>query len=378
MFEHMMFKGSERVPPEEHAKMISSLGGSNNAFTGWDVTAYHNTVPSQYLRFAMELEAERMHRLHLTESTISSEREVVKEEKRMRLENSPIGRALEAVYDLAYTAHPYAWTPAGTIADLNQMTRAQFQAFYETYYVPNNATLIVVGDVAEREVRRLAEEIFGAIPRGEPAPPVTAVEPPQRKIRERVADWPSQLGVVLGAYHVPEARHPDMAALRVISALLSAGRSARLHQALVRRGKNALAAGGFVQAQEHPGLLFIYAVGLPTHDLAEMRRTLLSEVGRLAAEPVPARELAKVKNQLATSHLRHLERLQGLAHQIGQSLYTRGDARAFLTDVERLDRVSAADVARVAKAYLTDRNLSLVLLDASKRPAAGPAGGGAR
>jgi zinc protease len=364
LFEHMMFKGSRRVPPEQHARLVSAVGGSDNAFTTQDVTAYHNTVPREHLDFVLRLEADRMRELHLTEHTIKSEREVVKEEKRMRLENSPIGRALEAIHALAFTRHPYAWTPAGEIADLDRVTVPMCKRFYDTYYTPANAALIVVGDVGEAEVRAGVARHFGAIATGKEPPRVKAVEPPQTSYRERIADWPSQLTVALGAYHVPEARSKETAALRVVSALLSAGASSRLNQALVRKGKLAVAAGGFLQSLEHPGLLFVYAIGLPSHDLAKMKARLLDEVDRLAREPPAEKELRKVKNQLATSALSRLRTMSGLAHELGRSVMIDGDARAFEDEARQIDAVSAADVQRVARQYLARTNLSMILLGA--------------
>jgi zinc protease len=350
--------------------MVSALGGSTNAFTSQDVTAYHQNVPREHMEFAMRLEAERMRYLHLTEFTIASEREVVKEEKRMRLDNSPIGRALEAIHALAFTKHPYAWTPAGDIGDLNRVTVAMCRRFHETYYQPNNATLIVVGDVDEAAVRAAAERQFGAIPRGPETPAVTAVEPPQTKLRRRVGNWPSQLNVVLGAFHIPAARSPDSAALKVVSALLSAGKSSRLTQALVRKARVAVFAGGFAQSLEHPGLFFIFALGLPNHDLDKMKSALLDEVARLSQEEPGAEELAKVKNQLATGAVSQLRTMDGLARQIGRSLHLEGDARAFVNEAAEIDRVTGADVKRVAERYLVPSNLSLLLL-----PAAGGKGG---
>jgi zinc protease len=378
MFEHMMFKGSEHVPPEEHARMLSAIGGSTNAFTAEDLTAYHDTVPRQYMGFAMKLEAERMRHLHLTLHTIKSEREVVKEEKRVRLENNPIGRALEAIYALAYTKHPYAWTPAGVIADLNQMKRANYQRFYDTYYVPENATLIVVGDVSEAEVRRAAEEHFSPIPRGKEPPRVTVREPPQTEMRVKNADWPSQLVVVLGAYHIPAASHPDIAPLQVLSAILSAGRSSRLHQALVRKGKLAVAAGGFVSLQEHPGVLMAYGIGLPGADggrLTKIKEALLRQLELVGSRGVRPAELEKARNQLATARLSRIRTLTGLANQIGMSAILKGDPRAFLKEVAALDRVTAADVRRVAKRYLQPKNLSLVLVDAKQARRSSTKGG---
>jgi len=370
MFEHMMFKGSSRVAPEDHARILSGIGGSVNAFTTDDVTAYHNTLPRQYMEFAMKLEAERMRALHLTDSTISSEREVVKEEKRARMENSPIGRALETIHDMAFTKHPYAWTPAGVIKDLNAIDRAACQKFYNTYYVPNNSTLVVVGDVDEATVRAAARRQFGGIARGKAPPRPTVIEPPQTALRQRDADWPSQLTVVLGAYHIPDANHADIPALKVMSTILSAGQSSRMHQTLVRKGKLALAAGGFVRAMEHPGVLYIYSVGLPSHDLDRMEQALLAEVEKVAAAGVTKKELAKAKNQISTRRLQGLKTVNGLASAVGISTYVRGDPRAFLKDVALLDKVTSTDIKRVAAAYLRRGNLSLIRLGRAKKGAA--------
>jgi zinc protease len=362
MFEHMMFKGSKRVKPEKHAQLLSAVGGRINAFTTADLTAYHNTLPAAYFEFAMDLEAERMRSLLITPKMIQSEREVVKEEKRLRLENSPIGRSLEAIHALAFNKHPYSWTPAGDIPDLNRVEPKDCQAFYDTYYVPNNATLIVVGDLTEARMRQATDKFFGSIAKGKTPPRVTLREPPQTSQRIKNADWPSQLTVVLGTYHIPPARHKDMAALRVLSTILSAGRSSRLHQALVRKGKLALAAGGFARAQEHPGLYFLYGIGLPTHKIEAMKDELLAQVKKVSLGGVTADELKKAKNQLATSHLASLKTLSGLANQIGSSTIVNGDPLAFLQNADKLDRVSAADIKRVASTYLKPDNLSLVLL----------------
>ena len=166
MFEHMMFKGTEHVAPEEHARLLKEVGGQVNAFTTEDLTAYHDTVPPSYVGFAMQLEAERMRSLKLFPAIIDSERKVVEEEKRLRIDNNPIGKAIERFRALAYTKHPYNWTAIGTIEDLDKVTPEDCQKFYDTYYQPNNATLIVVGDVQEADVRSLADKYFGPIPRG--------------------------------------------------------------------------------------------------------------------------------------------------------------------------------------------------------------------
>src|SRR6478609_2327122 len=198
MFEHMMFKGSQHVAPEEHARLLKEVGGQVNAFTTEDLTAYHDTVPPSYVGFALQLEAERMRNLRLFPGTINSERQVVEEEKRLRVDNDPIGKAIEKFRALAFVKHPYNWTPIGTIEDLRKVTPADCQRFYDTYYQPNNATLIVVGDIDEADVRKLAEQHFGPIARG-PEPPRHAVEePPQTGMRSATMRIEVQIPVVVG------------------------------------------------------------------------------------------------------------------------------------------------------------------------------------
>lgn len=371
MFEHMMFKGSKRVRPEAHAQMLSALGGSVNAFTSQDVTAYHNTLPKQYFELALQLEAERMRSLLIRDQMLASEREVVKEEKRQRMENDPIGRALEAVHELSFEKHPYAWTPAGDIGDLDRSTLRTYQSFYDRYYQPNNATLVIVGDLNKEEVSAAVERTFGKIAKGAPIKRVKVVEPPQKKQRLLRASWASQLNVVLGTYHIPSTRSPEMPALRVLTTILSSGRSSRLYQAMVRKQKIALGAGGFARQLEQPGLFFVYAVGLPQHGVDTLQASLLAEIEKIKSKGVTAAELSKAKNQLATSHLRGLATVEGIAYQVGQSALVRGDPAAFLQDAAALDRVTAADIKRVAARYLSPDNLNLVLVPAGKGEAQG-------
>jgi zinc protease len=360
MFEHMMFKGTERVPPEAHARLLKEVGGVTNAFTTEDLTAYHETVPPSYLGFALELEAERMRHLKLFPATVSSERDVVIEEKRLRIDNDPVGKALELFRATAFVQHPYQWTAIGTVEDLRRVTVADCQKFYDTYYQPNNATLIVVGDVRETEVRKLIDTHFGPVPRGPSPPRSTAVEPPQTARREKTLAVPVELPVVIGGYHVPPARHPDAAALAVLSAVLSEGESSRMYQRLVRKDKLALAAGGVVQALQAGGLFLVYAAHLPDRDQAQVRAALLDEIGRVRQGGVTAAELTKAKNQLAAQFIYGLETVDGIATELGTAQYVEGDWNRFLDEATRTLAVSAADIKRVAAQYLTDANLTIV------------------
>src|SRR3954465_7286168 len=203
MFEHMMFKGSTHLPPEEHARFIQLVGGENNAFTQDDTTGYHDTVPPSALDFTLKLEAERMRNLKLTQKTIDSERQVVEEELRLRVENSPIGKALKAELALAYKVHPYRINAAGDKKDLDTVTPADCQKFYDEYYRPNNAALIVVGDTDEVPVKPLAKKYCAPLEKG-PAPGHDAPkEPEQTTAREKTLEIPVQLPVIIGGYHIP-------------------------------------------------------------------------------------------------------------------------------------------------------------------------------
>jgi zinc protease len=379
MFEHMMFKGSERVPPEDHARLLKEVGGQVNAFTTEDLTAYHDTVPPSYLGFAMELEAERMRHLKLFAGTVDSERKVVEEEKRLRVDNNPIGKAIERFRALAFTKHPYAWTAIGTIEDLEKVTPADCQAFYDAYYQPGNATMIVVGDADEADVRKLAEQHFGPVPAG-PAPPRNKVEEPaQTAARRETLTLEVQVPVTVAGYHVPRAADPDLPALEVLASILSTGESSRLHQRLVRKDKLAIAAGGAVESLEDSGLFLAYAAFLPMRDPAKVRQAIYDEIARVRAEPVSAVELDKAKNQAASSYIFGLQTVDGVATQLGFYQYVHGDWREFGKGAARYLAVTAADVTRVARKYLVDTNLTeLTLQPGVPGPAAGAVGSRAK
>jgi zinc protease len=362
MFEHMMFKGSEHVPPEEHARLLKEVGGQTNAFTTEDVTAYHDTVPPSYVGFAMRLEAERMRQLKLFPGTINSERKVVEEEKRLRVDNNPIGKAIERFRALAYTKHPYSWTAIGTIEDLEKARPEDCQKFYDTYYQPNNATLIVVGDVEEASVRALALEHFGPLARGPEPPRAQVEEPPQTAPRQEKLQLEVQVPIVVGGYHIPRAADADVPALEVLATVLSGGESSRLHQRLVRRDHLALAAGGLAETMEAPGLFLIYAAYLPDRDAAKIQQALAEEVARARDQPVSPEELDKAKNQLAAGYIFGLQTVDGIAHELGEAQYIQGDWREFLAGATRYLAVTAADVERVARKYLVVTNLTLVTL----------------
>lgn len=375
MFEHLMFKGSTHVPPEEHARLLKEVGGSVNAFTTEDVTAYHDTVPPSYVGFALQLEAERMRNLKLFPTTIDSERHVVEEEKRLRVDNDPVGKAIERFRALAYTQHPYNWTAIGTIEDLEKVTPADCQRFYDTYYQPNNATLIIVGDLDEATARKLVDQHFGPIPRGAQPARAYPTEPPQTQPRTETMQLEVQIPVIVGGYHIPRASDSDIPALEVLATILSAGDSSRLTQRLVRHDHLAIAAGGVTEAMEDPGLFIVYAAYLPDKDGTKVQAALAEEIARVREAPVATDELEKAKNDLSAGFIFGLETVDGIAQRLGLAQYVEGDWHRFIEGASRYLAVTAADVQRVAKKYLVDTNFTRVTLVPPGAPMPPPATG---
>jgi zinc protease len=357
MFEHMMFKGTERVPPEEHARHVNRLGGYVNAATNEDATWYFQTLPADYLDFAVELEAERMRRLVFRPEMVATEREVVKEEIRQQ-ENNPIARGFLRFLAIAYRQHPYAWTAGGTITDLDATTIEDLRRFYDTYYQPNNALLVVVGAVTLDQVKASAEKHFGAIPAGAapPRPADASPEPAQREARREVVE-PGQIGLALVGWKIPEARHADIYALQVASLILGAGESARLRQRIQRidpKSKRPLGVDGGAQVliREHPGLFAALGAFLDPAAIEAVEKAIFDEVALLASKGPSANELRQAKNQIQAGFVFGLESAAGLANQVGLSWILTGDPGQFVRDLDELEKVSAADVKRVVKTYL--------------------------
>jgi zinc protease len=369
MFEHVMFKGSEHVPPEEHARLVDRLGGRANAFTGDDVTSFQQVVPKAYVDFAVLLEAERMRRLLFRKSMVATEKEVVKEEFRLRFENDPIEAAVLRLRSLAFTRHPYRYGPGGAIEDLDRTSADDLKKFYDAYYQPNNALLVVVGDVAEEEVRAAAEKHFGAIPRGAdpPRPAGDLAEPKQAELR-RETQKPAQIGIVIGGWKIPGARSPDLIPLKVAMSILSDGDSSRLHQRAVRKDKVGLGAGAALMEAEDPGLLLVYGVHLAADQADKLEAALIDEAERLGREKVDARVLEKAKNQIASRLAFALGNVEAVAQQIGESALLRGDAGAWMNDLEAIAKVTADDVQRVARSVFVKEGLTVVRVPPGAAP----------
>ncbi|MBK9036350.1 MAG: insulinase family protein [Myxococcales bacterium] len=373
MFEHMMFKGTERVRPEAHGQFISRVGGEANAHTTEDATAYVQVVPADQLDFVLALEAERMRHLLFRDDMIATEREVVKEEIRQQ-ENDPVTQGLLRFLQIAFTAHPYAWTAGGTIADLDRTTSADLRRFYDAYYQPSNALVVVVGAVPLAEVKALVEQRFGAIPAGAapPRPADATPEPVQTARRHEVVD-PGQIGIVFAGWKIPAAKHPDVYALQILSLIMGAGDSSRLRVRIKgpdpkRKEPLGVEAASPILVREHPGLFLAIGVYRDPAATDAVEAAIQDELTKVGAKPVPADELRKAKNQVLAAFVFGLDSPLGLAEQIGQSWILTGDAGQFLVDVDAIERVTAADVARVAKTYLTPERATVVVVPPRSAP----------
>ncbi len=377
LFEHLMFKGSAHVGPTEHNHFIESIGGQANATTDWDRTLYFETVPSNYLERILWMEADRMQTLDVSEANFRAERDVVKEERRLRIDDPPFGRLLEIVFADTFTTHPYHILPIGSMADLDAATIEDVRAFYRTWYVPDDATLVIAGDLDPAQTMRWIEAYFGPIPKGPPLPRQVTPEPPQTAARREVAyDAKAPLPAVIITYHVPAAKDPDLYPLQVASRILSSGESSRLYRKLVYERQIAVAAGGQAFRLEDPGVFFFFAYMQQGQKPEAGEAALGEEIERLRAEPVSAEELEKAKNQIVARLVFNREKAEEKADAIGQAAVIMGDLSLVNRQLEQFQKVTAEDVLRVARKYFTPGNSTTVfMLPAAMRPAAG---GGSR
>jgi zinc protease len=357
LFEHMMFKGSKNVEPEGHPSWISSVGGQSNAQTDEDTTIFWQTFPAQYLPLVLWLEADRMATLRIDEEVFKTEREVVKEERRMRVENQPYGRLNEIIYDHAFTVHPYKHPTIGSMKDLEAASIQDVREFFATYYVPNNATLVMVGDFDSKEALGLVNQYLGRVPKSDrPVPRDIPKEPPQTKERRVTIEenWP--LPAVVVAHHITYDGHPDSYPLHIASKVLSDGQSSRIYRKLVYEKQLALAAFGGGNIIEHPNLFYAVALVQPGKTPEETTKALIEELDRLRNEPITAAELQQAKNQFARDYIFSRESNKDKARTLGHAQVIHGDMATADGEFEIFQSLTAADVQRVAKTYFTPEN----------------------
>jgi zinc protease len=365
LFEHMMFKGTETVGPEEFSRIIQANGGTLNAFTTTDNTSYYENLPADKLELAVRLEADRLENLRLSRENLEPEREVVRSERKLRSVNSPFGLLVEELFALSFEQHSYRWPVIGWDHDLKNLTLEDCREYYRTHYAPGNAVVVAVGDVSPAEVFALVEKYYGHIP---PQPPPRMTIPPektQRGEKRAVFKKVSQVAAFFGAFHIPEITHPDLFPLQLLCAALSAGRSSRFFEKFEKPGK-AIETGAEMGSPPFlsmdPGLLQIYAIAAPETSLEVLEKEIWEEVENLRQTLLPVAELEKLKKQLRSSLLRNLETLFFKGLMAGMYQVRAGDFRLIYSILSGYDAVSSEDILRVAQKYLRPENRTVVTL----------------
>jgi zinc protease len=368
LFEHLMFKGSKNVQPEAHTSMLASVGGQSNAYTTDDETVFWETVPSQYLPLILWLEADRMASLRIDKDTFTNERDVVKEERRMRVDNQPYGRLNEIIYDQAFTVHPYKHATIGSMQDLEAASVDDVRDFYQTYYVPANATLVLVGDFDSAQALQMVSQYVGRVPKAErPVPRDIPQEPPQTKEKRVTLQQPWPLPAVVVAYHVTNDGNPDSYPLHIAAKVLSDGQTSRIYRKLVYEKQMAVAAFGNANLIEHPNLFYAVAIVQPGHSPEEVTNTLIAELDRLKTEPITEHELQRTKNQFARDYILGRESNQQKAGQLSHAVVIHNDIRTADGEFDIFQNITVGDVQRVARTYFRPENrLVLTLMPSGK------------
>jgi zinc protease len=357
LFEHMMFKGSKNVEPDAHTSIVSSVGGRSNAYTTEDTTVFWQTLPAQYMPLALWLEADRMATLRVEDEAFRREREVVKEERRMRIENQPYGRLQEIIYDHAFVAHPYKHPTIGSMADLEAASINDVRDFHSTFYVPENATVVVVGDFDSAQALQIVTQYFGRVPKAaRPVPRDIPKEPPMMKERRATVEesWP--LPAVVVAYHVPYDGHPDAYPLHITSKILSDGQSARISRELIYTQRLCLSAFGGGNIIEHPNLFYAVCIVQPGRSTADAEKALIAEFESLKTAGVTPHELQRAQNQFARDYILGRESNEDKAMHLAHAAVIHNDITTADGEFDIFMKTSVADVQRVARSYFNESN----------------------
>jgi zinc protease len=361
-FEHMMFNGAKKYGPGDLDKVMEANGGSNNAYTTRDVTVYQDWFPRSALPLIYDMESDRIRDLSFDPAKIKSEREVVASERRLSVDNENSGVLDEQLWATSFIAHPYQWPVVGWMSDIEHWTMADLKHHFEMGYAPNNATMVVVGDVSPEEIFKLCETYIEPIPTHDPPPPVTTIEPEQMGERRLIVHKPAQLPLLMLGYHIPQTNNADFYALNVLRTILFAGESSRMYQRLVDKDQIALD----VQSQDEPAfdptMLEVVAQPKQGIDPQQCEKTIYEELERAANSPVSDKELEKAKNIRLVEFYRQMRTINGRANTIGTYEVFFGDYNKLFDAAKNYSAVSKEDILRVAKTYFGANNRTVATL----------------
>jgi zinc protease len=365
-FEHMMFNGSKNFGPKMFDRTMEAKGGSNNAYTSTDLTVYQDWFPASSLETIFTLESDRIAHLTIDPKMVASERGVVLSERSTGLENSNMRLLREEINSVAFLAHPYSWSVIGNESDIKAWTQEDLEHYFHTYYAPNNAVSVIVGDVKADEVKKLATKYFGSIPKRALPPAVRTIEPPQRGERRVFVTKESATSPNLAiAYKIPQAGNPDYYALEVLQSVLAEGKTSRLYKALVEKQLATQVSASSLDGFD-PGLLYLSAVAAAKVEPAQLEQALLAEVDKLIKDGVTAEELQKVKNQKLVNLYREQETINGKAQQLGNYEVFFGDYRKMFDAPAAYEKLTPADIQAVAANYLKKSQRTVGVLAAKE------------
>lgn len=361
-FEHLLFEGTENIGRGEWFKIVSSNGGQNNANTTDDRTYYYEVFPSNSLKLGLWMESERLMHPVINQVGVDTQNEVVKEEKRLRIDNQPYGNLLKAVKENMFKVHPYRWTTIGEMEHLDAAKLDEFIAFFHKFYVPNNAVLIVAGDFEKEQAKKWISDYFGPIPSGTVTPKKHYEEQPiTKQINAEWQDPNVQIPMVVTAYRTPSMKSRDAKVLDMLSMILSDGKSSRLYKRLVDDEKKALQVASFNYSQEDYGTYFIFALPLGDTPLTDLTKEFSEEVKKLQTDLITEREYEKLLNKLENQFVSSNSNIEGVAHSLAEYYLLYGDVNLINNEMEIYRSITREEIREVAKKYLND-NQRLVLI----------------
>ncbi len=353
-FEHLLFEGSDNIKRGEFMKIVSSNGGQNNANTTQDRTFYYEVFPSNQLETGLWLESERMFHPVINEIGVKTQNEVVKEEKRMRVDNSPYGNLISSIMKKLFTKHPYIWAPIGSMEHLDAATLQEFQAFNKKYYTPGNAVLVIAGDIDVAKTKTLVEGYFGEIPSGPKVEPVNVQEEPiTKEIIDTAYDSNIQIPAIVTAYRTPGMTSKESIALELASSVLSGGQSSRMYTKMVDTKKNALQVGSFNYALEDYGAYITYALPNGAFALDSLQADMDEEIKKLQTELISDVDFTKIRNQYENDYIGKNAKMLGVAENLADGYtFHNKNTNHINTELDEVRKVTRADIQNVAKKYL--------------------------
>jgi len=360
-FEHLLFEGSDNIKRGEFMKIVSSNGGQNNANTTQDRTFYYEVFPSNQLATGLWLESERMLHPVINEVGVKTQNEVVKEEKRLRVDNQPYGNFVAEIMKRLFTKHPYHWVPIGSMADLDAATLQEFLAFNKKFYTPSNSVLVIAGDIDIAKTKTMVESYFSDIPSGTPIVKTKFVEDPIKKeVIDTAYDNNIQVPAIMTAYRIPGMTSAESKALEMASSVLSTGNSSRMFKKMVDDKKNSLQVGSFNYALEDYGAYILYALPNEETPLDTLLKDMDEEVAKLQTQLITEQEFTKLQNQFENDYLDNNNRMLGVAENLADGYTFFRNSNNINTELDKIRKITRQDIQNVARKYL-NKNQRVVL-----------------